>query len=346
MNEATSIEVTSIEATSIEATSFEVTIKEAGLRLDIFAAEALNLSRSNIQRHIEEGHVQVNLLHVPKRYVVRPGDIITCAIPEPVIYDALPEPIPLDIAYEDSDIIVINKPQNMVVHPAPGHFTGTLVNALLYHCRDLSGVNGVLRPGIVHRLDKDTSGLIVVAKNDTAHHGLASQLADRTMGRFYWGLVHGIMEKDALTINKNIGRHPVDRKKMAVLSGEKGKTAITHITVLERYKVSVCTQSPCTLSPCTLPPCTLPPCTLPPCTLVEAKLETGRTHQIRVHMAHIGHPILNDPVYGPKAKPQPNATGQFLHAKSLQLIHPVTGKNMHFETDLPQYFQNPLNTLN
>ena len=297
--------------------NFETAVADEGTRLDVFASRALDKSRSCIQRHIEDGHIRVNLLQVPKRYTVRAGDIITCAIPRPEVYKAAPEPIPLDIAYEDSDIIVINKPQDMVVHPAPGHFSCTLVNGLLHHCKDLSGVNGVLRPGIVHRLDKDTSGLIAVAKNDRAHHGLAAQLANRTMGRIYHTIVRGVVQQDRLTIDKNIGRHPVDRKKMTVLPTGKGKTAITHITVLERLKSKKHT-------------------------LVEAKLETGRTHQIRVHLSYLGYPVLGDPVYGTK---DVKFKGQLLHAKSLHLIHPVTGEEMYFDTQLPLYFTEILNVL-
>jgi len=281
---------------------------DEGKRLDIVAAESLGLSRSAVQKHIEAGHVRVNFQHMPKRYVLKAGDIVTCDIPEPEIYKAGPEPIPLDIVYEDGDVIVINKPQGMVVHPAPGHFCGTLVNALLYHCGDLSGVNGVLRPGIVHRLDKDTSGLIAVAKHDKAHRGLAAQLAEHTMGRIYNAVVRGVMKPDALTVDKNIGRHSADRKKMAVLPFGKGKTAVTHIKVMERFKAH---------------------------TLIEARLETGRTHQIRVHLAHVGYPVFKDPLYGAK---DPKTKGQMLHAKSLHFIHPMTGEKMSFDSPLPSYF--------
>ena len=302
-----------------------IAAEDEGARLDVFLAGTMEQSRSHIQRHIGAGHIRVNLSYVPKRYIVKAGDIITCAIPPPEIYEAKPEDIPLDIVYEDVDVIVVNKPQNMVVHPAPGHFSGTLVNALLYHCRDLSGVNGVLRPGIVHRLDKDTSGLLVVAKHDRAHHGLAAQLAKRTMGRIYQALTRGIIQQDRIVISNIIGRHPVDRKKMAVLPGGNtgtsggvkisgGREAITHITVLERFKKH---------------------------TLVEARLETGRTHQIRVHLSHLGHPVLNDPVYGPDTK----AAGQLLHAKTIYFDHPISGKKMHFNTELPVHFKEVLKCL-
>ena len=297
----------------MDEVNFTITQTDEGTRLDIFAAHALDASRNHIQRLIEDGNIRVNLLHVPKRYIVKTNDIITCAIPQPENYEVKPESISLDIVYEDSDLIVINKPQGMVVHPAPGHLSGTLVNGLLHHCQDLSGVNGVLRPGIVHRLDKDTSGLIVVGKHDKSHHGLAAQLAQRTMGRIYNAVACGVIQPNNLLIDKNIGRHPIDRKKMAPLPSDKGKKAITHIKVLERYHTH---------------------------TLVEARLETGRTHQIRVHLTHIGHPILGDPIYG-------NNKGdkQILHAKSLQFIHPITEAEMQFDTDLPLYFIEAIEAL-
>lgn len=299
----------------------KIIVKEADAktRLDVFAAQVFDLSRSNVQRHIEEGHVQINGRKMQKKYDIKAGDIITCTIPQPEAYEAVPEPIPLDIIYEDKDVIIINKPQGMVVHPAPGNLNGTLVNGLLHHCKDLSGVNGVMRPGIVHRLDKDTSGLIAVAKHDKSHHGLAEQLENRTMGRTYHALVRGIVKQDNLTINQNIGRHPgrnsAERKKMAVLPTDKGKTAITHIKVLQRYTNH---------------------------TLAEVKLETGRTHQIRVHMAYKQHPILGDPVYGPK---DTKILKQVLHAKSLQFIHPMTGKLLFFDTALPLYFNEVLSLV-
>ena len=284
---------------------FIVESKCEGMRLDVFASLILDLSRSACQRLIADGHIKINGKMLTKKYCVSEGDTVFCEIPEPENYQVLPEDIPLDIVYEDSDIIVINKPQNMVVHPAAGNFSGTLVNALMHHCSDLSGVNGVLRPGIVHRLDKDTSGLIVVAKHDKAHIGLTEQLAERTCKRVYYAIASGVLTKD-LTIKTNIGRHHKDRKKMAVVPTGKGKEAITHIKVLERFKSA---------------------------SLVEARLETGRTHQIRVHLAHIRHPVLGDPLYGPKKDGR-----QFLHAKVLGFVHPVTGKGMRFETELPEYF--------
>ena len=288
-------------------TSFDIGKTNEGTRLDVFVAKALGLSRNHAQQHIEQGRVKVNLKHAPKRHSLKAGDVVVCTIPQPEVYEVKPEPITLDIVYEDKDVIIINKPQGMVVHPAPGHFGGTLVNGLLYHCKDLSGVSGILRPGIVHRLDKDTSGLIAVAKHDKAHHGLSDQLACRTMHRVYNAVTKGIVQQNHLSINKNIGRHPVDRKKMAILPPGKGKIAVTHIKVLERYKAH---------------------------TLVEAVLETGRTHQIRVHLAYVGHPVLGDSVYGLNKK----GTGQLLHAKCLRFIHPITGEEMSFEVPLPPYF--------
>jgi len=286
--------------------TFEITELEAGQRLDLFAANVLEMTRNQAQRHIEQKNIRVNHKTAPKRYILKPGDFIGCDIPPPESYEVHPEDISLDVVYEDEDIIVINKPQGMVVHPAPGHISGTLVNALLYHCKDLSGINGIMRPGIVHRLDKDTSGLIVAAKNDHAHQGLAEQLANRTMGRIYNAIVRGVISQETFTIDCAIGRHHLARKKMAIHN--KGRTAITHIKVLERYHKH---------------------------TLIEARLETGRTHQIRVHMAHIGYPLLGDKVYGSAST---NLIGQVLHAKSIMLIHPSTGKEMCFDSVLPDYF--------
>jgi len=285
------------------------------VRLDVYVAAEYGLSRSRAARYIEEGNVTVNGKVAVKRYCLRAEDIVNVVIPEPELYEVLAEEILLDIVYEDIDIIVVNKPRNMVVHPAPGHFSGTLVNALLYHCKDLSGVGGVLRPGIVHRLDKDTSGLIVVAKNDKAHQGLSEQLADRSCQRIYWAIVRGRVGKDSFTIDKHIGRHHKDRKKMAVVDDldKSGRTAITHITVLGRSHTNTPAHS-----------------------LIEARLETGRTHQIRVHMAHIGHPVLGDPVYGQASS---KIEGQVLHAKELQFKHPITREDMRFNIELPDYFK-------
>ena len=283
-------------------------------RADVYLSENIDgLSRNTAQRLLSESRVTLNNHPLQKNTRLKTGDILICSIPPPTPYEAKAENISLEIFYEDADIIVINKPRGLVVHPAAGHYSGTLVNALLHHCgNSLSGIGGVQRPGIVHRLDKDTSGLMVVAKNDAAHHSLAEQLANREMGRIYQALCIGRVKEDTQQINIPIGRHPVDRKKMAPITnfGSKGREAVTHIRVLEH---------------------------LPRFTLVEARLETGRTHQIRVHMAYINHPVLGDPLYGPKKQPF-NLEGQILHAKALKLCHPTTGAEMNFETPLPDFF--------
>ena len=244
------------------------------------------------------------------------GDTIWIELPEPKETELVPEEIPLDIIYEDDDIVVVNKPRGMVVHPAPGNWSGTLVNALMYHCGDsLSGINGEIRPGIVHRIDKDTSGLLVVAKNDRAHQSLAEQIKEHSAGRRYYAVVYGAPREDKGTVNAPIARHRVDRKKMAVTEG--GRQAITHYEVLERYRGY---------------------------TYMAFQLETGRTHQIRVHMAHIGHPIIGDPLYGP-SKDKWKLDGQCLHAGQLTLTHPATGERMTFEAPLPAYFTTVLQKL-
>lgn len=287
-----------------------------GVRLDIFLVEQLQeKSRSYIQGLIEKEEVQVNEKLKKSNYKLREGDKVRINIPEAVPLDIQGEDIPLEILYEDSDVIVINKPQGMVVHPAPGNFNGTLVNALLSHCKDLSGINGVTRPGIVHRIDKDTSGVLVVAKNDLAHNKLAEQLKDHSMTRVYVALLEGVLKEDEGTVDEPLGRHPVERIKIAIVPN--GRNAITHYRVLKRYELN---------------------------TLVECRLETGRTHQIRVHMAHIGHPLVGDPVYGYK-KQKFKLEGQMLHAKRLGFIHPSTGKYMEFDTELPEYFKKVIETL-
>jgi len=288
------------------------------LRADVFLSENIEgISRNATQRLILEGRVTLRKRPLQKNTRLQTGDILICTIPSPAPYEAKAENISLEIIYEDADIIVINKPRGLVVHPAAGHYSGTLVNGLLYHCRDsLSGIGGVLRPGIVHRLDKDTSGLMVVAKNDAAHQSLAAQLAAREMGRAYQALCIGRIKEDTRRIDVPIGRHHTDRKKMAPITqhGSKSREAVTHISILER---------------------------LPRFTLVEARLETGRTHQIRVHMAYINHPVLGDPLYGPKKQPF-GLEGQVLHAKGLKLHHPSTGRHMEFEAPLPEYFHEAL----
>lgn len=290
--------------------------ENTGKRLDLFISEnKADMSRSFVQGIIEKQQVKVNNQIKKSNYKLRIKDEVQVEIAEPVELQVEAEDIPLDIVYEDSDVVVINKPQDMVVHPAPGNYTGTLVNGLLHHCKDLSGINGVIRPGIVHRIDKDTSGILVVAKNDKAHNSLAAQLKDHSMKRTYYAIVEGIVKEDEGTVITNIGRHPVERIKMAVVKD--GKEAITNYKVIERFKSN---------------------------TLVECRLETGRTHQIRVHMAHLHHPLIGDQVYGYK-KQRFKLRGQALHAKNLGFIHPTTGKYMEFDSQLPEYFQEILDKL-
>lgn len=286
-------------------------------RVDALIAAAMpELSRAFVQKLLEEGRVTCRGKAVKKSFKPEPGDELIIDIPEPEKPEVTAEDIPLDVVFEDRDVIVVNKPKGMVVHPAPGHSGGTLVNALMAHCGgDLSGINGVLRPGIVHRIDKDTSGLLIAAKNDAAHKFLASQLADHTLSRTYECVVVGNLKEDTGTVDAPIGRHPTDRKRQCV-TDKNSKPAVTHWRVLERF---------------------------PGYTHVECKLETGRTHQIRVHMAHIGHPILGDTVYGAK-KPVPGLTGQCLHAKKLRFIHP-NGEELELECPLPEYFENVLEKL-
>ena len=292
------------------------TTEHAGTRLDSFLAEALEISRSAAARLIEEGGVTMSGKALAKNYRMAGDEELTVEIPEPEDTAVTPQDIPLDVVYEDEDVIVVNKPVGMVVHPAPGHSDGTLVNALLHHCGDsLSGVGGEKRPGIVHRIDRDTSGLIIAAKNDAAHLGLSAQLADHTLARTYECLVAGNLRQDSGTVDAPIGRHPTDRKKMAVTA--KGRRSVTHWEVIARY---------------------------PGATHVRCRLETGRTHQIRVHMAHIGHPILGDTVYGAK-KPVPGLTGQCLHAVGLRFIHPRTGEAVELHCDLPEEFKAYLRKL-
>ncbi|BCJ86045.1 RluA family pseudouridine synthase [Effusibacillus dendaii] len=285
---------------------YDVADADAGERIDRYLAErAADLSRSQIQNLIENGSVRVHNKQVKSNYKLRPGDRIEVTLPEPEATEVEPENIPLDIVFEDSDVIVVNKPRGMVVHPAAGHMRGTLVNALLYHCKDLSGINGVLRPGIVHRIDKDTSGLIMAAKNDRAHQSLAAQLKAHSVTRKYIAIVHGVVSHDVGTIDAPIGRHPVHRLKMAVVRNG-GRHAVTHFAVMERFKEY---------------------------TLLECKLETGRTHQIRVHMEFINHPLAGDPVYGPKRTL--DIDGQALHAKILGFNHPQSGEYMEFDSEIP-----------
>lgn len=297
---------------------FITSTADEGERLDTWLAGKLgNITRNHVQKLICTGQVTVNGKSVKNGFKLKPEMLIEVRIPEPVHLSLEPEDIPLDIVFEDSDIIVINKPKNMVVHPAAGNWDGTLVNALLNHCRDsLSDINGVIRPGIVHRIDKDTTGLIVVAKNNRAHLKLSEQIKSHQLQRIYEAIVDGNLKEDTGKINAPIGRHPVNRKKMAV-NYRNGKEAITHFQVLERFKGY---------------------------THVRLKLETGRTHQIRVHMASIGHPVTGDTVYG-KACPVMDTEGQVLHARQLKLIHPGTGEEMVFEAPLPDYFEKLLSML-
>ena len=287
-------------------------VEKAGERLDVFLTSQMeNFSRSHIQKLISSGQAWVNGVARKGNFKLKAGDVVELEVPEPEKAAILPENIPLDILYEDQDIIVLNKPRGMVVHPAPGVYSGTLVNALMYHCQDLSGINGEIRPGIVHRLDKDTSGVMVAAKNDAAHLNLAKQIQEKTAFRIYQALVWGNIKEEAGIVHGDIGRHPVDRKKMAVVQ-ENGKPATTHFRVLERYGDS---------------------------TLVECRLETGRTHQIRVHMDCIGHPLLGDPKYGTDRKGRVRGNfaieGQALHSMSLELTHPATGERMKFQAPMP-----------
>ena len=295
----------------MEATILTATPEAAGQRLDAFLAEALpELTRSAAQRLIAEGQVAVDGKIPAKSLKLAGGETVSVSLPEPEEAQALPEDIPLDVVYEDADVIVVNKPVGMVVHPAPGHSGGTLVNALLHHCGDsLSGIGGELRPGIVHRIDRDTSGLIIAAKNDFAHQALSAQLQDHSLCRTYEAVVVGNLREDSGTVDAPIGRCPSDRKKMAVVR-QGGRNAVTHWQVLERF---------------------------PGYTYVRCRLETGRTHQIRVHMAYIGHPLYGDTVYGAK-KPAPGMTGQCLHAVGLTFRHPRTGEMVELSCPLNEEF--------
>lgn len=296
----------------------EITAEESGERIDALLARLVpELTRSAAQRLLEEGLVTLGGVPVKKNRRTEPGEVYAALLPEPELPEPEPQDIPLDIVYEDADVVVVNKPRGMVVHPAPGHPDGTLVNTLLWHCgASLSGVGGERRPGIVHRIDKDTSGLIIAAKNDFAHLALSAQLADRSLSRVYEAVARGEFREEAGTVDAPIGRHPTERKRMAVT--ERGsRPAVTHWEVIARYRGW---------------------------THIRCRLETGRTHQIRVHMAYIGHPLLGDMVYGAK-KPERGLEGQCLHARELKFLHPRTGEAIHLSTELPEYFQQVLASL-
>jgi 23S rRNA pseudouridine1911/1915/1917 synthase len=299
-------------------TEYIVMPEESGKRLDvILTRREPDISRSHFQKRIREGNITVNNEHSKASYLVNEGDSILLLDSPPREPEIVPEDIPLDILYEDADLLVVNKPKGMVVHPAPGHNSGTLVNALMYHCKDsLSGINGVIRPGIVHRIDRDTTGSLIVCKNDAAHVSIAKQIKEHSIHRIYQGIVVGTVSEDEGTIHAPIGRHPVDRKKMAI-NEKNGKDAITHYKVKKRFAKY---------------------------TYMEFRLETGRTHQIRVHMASIGHPLLGDAVYGPRQCPY-KLQGQTLHAAIIGFVHPSTQSYMEVEAPLPDYFQHLLDIL-
>lgn len=301
-----------------DALKLSVDESGAGVRIDKFLSDTLDgFTRSGISKLIADGNVTVNAAQVSKNYKCRMNDNILIVVPDAVPLEVQAENIPLDIVYEDDDLLVVNKPKGMVVHPAAGNYSKTLVNALLYHCRDsLSGINGVIRPGIVHRIDKDTSGLLIVAKNDAAHLSLAEQIKEHSFHRAYQAVCYGNIKEDSGTVHQPIGRNPKDRKKMAV-TDKNSKDAVTHYEVLKRYGDF---------------------------THIKCILETGRTHQIRVHMAYIGHPLAGDPVYGPK-KVIESLNGQCLHAGEIGFIHPRTGEYLEFRSGLPDYFTAFLNKL-
>ena len=302
----------------METVCYDVTTEYVGMRLDRFLTEMdSEHTRSFLQKVITDGGVLVNDKPAKANYKLRLDDVVELDIPEPVELEVLPEDIPLDILYEDADVLIVNKPKGMVVHPAPGHTVGTLVNAVLYHCKDeLSGINGVIRPGIVHRIDMNTTGSLIVCKNDKAHQDIADQIKVHSIHRVYRGIVIGRVRDDEGVIHAPIGRHPIDRKKMAI-NEKNGKDAITHYKVLQRFERY---------------------------TYMEFVLETGRTHQIRVHMASIGHPLLGDEVYGPTKCPY-QLQGQTLHAMTIGFKHPSTGEYVEFSAPLPEYFQHLLEIL-
>lgn len=298
--------------------SFLVDEKSTGFRIDKYLShEMSDFSRAYIQKLIKESNVFVNDKIVKSNYKLNPNDLILIQVPENQEPEILPEDISLDILYEDQDVLIVNKPKGMVVHPSAGHYTKTLVNAVMYHCKnDLSGINGVLRPGIVHRIDMDTTGALIVCKNDFSHNSIAEQLKQHTINRKYRAIVYGVIKEEEGVIDAPIGRHPIDRKKMAI-NEKNGKNAITHYKIIKRFKNF---------------------------TYIECQLETGRTHQIRVHMASIQHPLLGDQLYGPNRK-NIKLQGQTLHAMTIGFIHPRTNQYMEFEAPLPEYFEKILLSL-
>ena len=304
-----------------EKLEFVVTDEYEGLRIDKLISELVDsLSRSFIKKLIDDDKVTCNDKKVKASYQVSEGDKIELEIPPLQIPEIVPEDIPLDILYEDNDVLIVNKPKDMVVHPAAGHYTGTIVNAVMHHCRDnLSGINGVMRPGIVHRIDKDTTGSVIICKNDNAHIKIADQLKEHSINRVYHAICYGVIEQDEGDVDAPIGRSQTDRKKMAVVKSG-GKDAFTHYKVLKRFPEDKMTY-------------------------IECRLKTGRTHQIRVHMAHIGHPLLGDEVYAPSRKSKFKLNGQCLHAKTLGFIHPTTGKYVEVDAPLPEYFCHLLEIL-
>lgn len=297
-----------------------VTAEQVGQRLDSLLAQEMDISRSAAQQWLEQGRVAALGKTLNKKDKLKVGTEVCVSVPDPVAYEVQAEDIPLDIVYEDDHLLVVNKPKGMVVHPAAGHYSGTLVNALMHHCgNSLSGINGVLRPGIVHRIDMDTSGLLIVAKSDKAHQGLAEQIKVHSFTRIYESVVVGHPREDSGTISAPIGRHPANRKKMTV-TAQNSKEATTHYEVLARY---------------------------PGYSHLRLRLETGRTHQIRVHMAHIGHPVAGDTVYGAPKQPKicESLHGQCLHARCIGFVHPITGEELYFESELPAYFTDFLSKL-
>ena len=300
---------------------FVVTDEYEGLRIDKLISELMDsLSRSYIKKLIDDDKVKCNEKRIKASYNVSEGDRIKLEIPPLEVPEIVPQDIPLDILYEDNDVLIVNKPKDMVVHPAAGHYEGTIVNAVMYHCKDnLSGINGVMRPGIVHRIDKDTTGSVIICKNDNAHIKIAEQLKEHSINRVYHAICYGVIKEDEGDIDAPIGRSQTDRKKMAVVKSG-GKEAFTHFRVIKRFEEDKMTY-------------------------IECRLKTGRTHQIRVHMAHIGHPLLGDEVYGPSRKSKFKTNGQCLHAKTLGFIHPTTGEYVEVDAPLPEYFSHLIEIL-